>query len=84
MKDRVRAVILIGETRLEFSKIFSAFKMIEASDLDDAVRKAYKNSEVGDAIVLSPACASFDMFRSFEQRGDVFRELVAKLKKETV
>jgi UDP-N-acetylmuramoylalanine--D-glutamate ligase len=79
MEDRVRAVILIGETTQEFAKIFGSFKQAEATDLDDAVRKAYSFSQEGDAIILSPACASFDMFKSFEHRGDVFREAVGKL-----
>ena len=79
MVDRVRAVILIGETKPEFAKIFANFTHSEALDLDDAVRKAYSLSQDGDAILLSPACASFDMFKSFEHRGDVFRESVNKL-----
>jgi UDP-N-acetylmuramoylalanine--D-glutamate ligase len=81
MEDRVRAVILIGETKQEFAEIFSSFKNSQASDLEEAVRKAFSFSQDGDAIVLSPACASFDMFKNFEHRGDVFRESVDRLGK---
>ncbi|HEY1405196.1 MAG TPA: UDP-N-acetylmuramoyl-L-alanine--D-glutamate ligase [Spirochaetota bacterium] len=80
MKDKVRAVVLIGETKEEFSKLFSSFVMRTATTLDDAVNASIELSREGDAIVLSPACASFDMFTSFEDRGDKFRESVERLK----
>ncbi|MBA0791830.1 hypothetical protein Gohar_016380 [Gossypium harknessii] len=48
---------------------------IQATNLKDAVEQARKMAKHGDAIVLSPACASFDEFRNFEHRGMVFREL---------
>ena len=47
--------------------------------LDDAVRSAAADSEAGDTVLLSPACASFDQFRDFEDRGDQFRDLVGAL-----
>ena len=57
--------------------------LIQAGDLEHAVRAAYedaRNSTAPDPVVLlSPACASFDQFRDFEHRGDVFRELVRQL-----
>jgi UDP-N-acetylmuramoylalanine--D-glutamate ligase len=83
MKGRVRGVILIGETTEEFSRIFGEFRTDVASDMDDAVKKAFAMSEPGDTVILSPACASFDMFKSFEHRGDVFREDVHRMMKET-
>jgi UDP-N-acetylmuramoylalanine--D-glutamate ligase len=49
--------------------------------MDEAVAAAMKASREGDVIILSPACASFDMFSNFEERGDVFREAVEKLKR---
>ncbi|MGN6059142.1 MAG: UDP-N-acetylmuramoyl-L-alanine--D-glutamate ligase, partial [Sphingomicrobium sp.] len=47
--------------------------------LERAVREAAGEAEAGDTVLLSPACASFDQFRDFEQRGDKFRELVGAL-----
>ena len=47
--------------------------------LEIAVREAAQDSEAGDTVLLSPACASFDQFRDFEDRGDQFRELVRGL-----
>jgi UDP-N-acetylmuramoylalanine--D-glutamate ligase len=82
MRGKVRGVVLIGETRAEFARLFRDFEIREADNLDDAVRAAVDVSHEGDAVVLSPACASFDMFRSFEHRGDSFRESVARFDKD--
>lgn len=79
MKGKVRGVVLIGETTAEFRPLFSGFNMREAGSLDDAVRQAVEISEPGDAVILSPACASFDMFNSFEHRGDSFRDSVKRV-----
>lgn len=81
LKGKVRALVLIGETKDEFSMLFSDFMQTTASDMNDACAKALELSEEGDAILLSPATASFDMFKSFEHRGDVFREAYFRLLK---
>jgi len=52
---------------------------IEATTMDDAVKIAFSNAKEGDAVLLSPACASFDMFNDFNHRGDTFKEIVKKL-----
>lgn len=57
------------------------FSIIEAQNMKDAFCQAYKFALPGDVILLSPACASFDEFSSFEHRGEVFKELVKDLKK---
>jgi UDP-N-acetylmuramoylalanine--D-glutamate ligase len=54
-----------------------AYPVIDATDMHDAVRKATELTGTGDAVVLSPACASYDMFQNFMHRGRVFREAVA-------
>jgi UDP-N-acetylmuramoylalanine--D-glutamate ligase len=79
MKDRVRGLVLIGETTPEFAPLFAAFNPRAAAGLDDALRISLELSNEGDIVLLSPACASFDMFRSFEHRGDEFRAAFARL-----
>jgi UDP-N-acetylmuramoylalanine--D-glutamate ligase len=80
-RGRVRAVVLIGADREPLRRAFDAagIPAREASDMADAVRIARAEARSGDAIVLSPACASFDMFRNFEHRGDVFRDVVREV-----
>jgi UDP-N-acetylmuramoylalanine--D-glutamate ligase len=48
--------------------------------MTDAVQRAFDAAEAGDAVLLAPACASFDMFRSFEHRGQVFKDAVNEIK----
>lgn len=76
---KARCIVLIGESSDIFSGIFRDFNTVKASSMEDAVAKAMKNSEEGDIILLSPACASFDMFSSYEERGRVFKECFKKL-----
>ncbi len=75
----IRALILIGESSAEFSRIFGELNHVRASSLEDAIKKAMQQSSEGDIVLLSPACASFDMFNSYEERGERFREYVNKL-----
>jgi UDP-N-acetylmuramoylalanine--D-glutamate ligase len=51
----------------------------ECNTLENALNQAAKDSQAGDTVLLSPACASFDQFKDFEQRGDRFRDLVGAL-----
>ena len=53
--------------------------IVSTDKISDAVSSAYKISKPGDVVLLSPACASFDLFKSFEDRGDQFKEEVRKL-----
>jgi len=77
-----RAVVLIGRDREAIAAAVAGtgVALRRAADLDEAVRTAFDMSEPGDAVMLSPACASFDMFRNYEQRAEVFRAAVQKLK----
>lgn len=77
--EKARCVVLIGESTEMFSGIFSGFNVVHASSMEDAVLKSVKNSEEGDMILLSPACASFDMFTSYDERGKVFKDCVKRL-----
>lgn len=75
-----RAVIAFGEAAERFRRdLGAAVDLRVASSLDDAVTLAQATAAGGDAVLLSPACPSFDQFRDFEQRGDSFKEMVAEL-----
>ncbi len=79
-----KAVVCFGEATPRFLDAFANssapqdFSCLTANHLEDALDTALKIASSGDIIVLSPACASFDEFASYRQRGDVFKELVAK------
>jgi UDP-N-acetylmuramoylalanine--D-glutamate ligase len=53
---------------------------LRAPDFREAVLMAHRCARSGDVVLLSPACASWDMFKSYEERGDLFREIVNSLK----
>jgi UDP-N-acetylmuramoylalanine--D-glutamate ligase len=83
--DSAKKVILIGEAAERFKAALESCDyrdMVDASSLDDAVRKAFSVASSGDKVLLSPACASFDMFNDFEQRGKMFKQIVGELKNE--
>lgn len=83
VSDRVRHLILIGETASEMEGVFEDCTTItHARSMEDAVKCAYDFSEPGDVVLLSPACASFDMFDDYAHRGDVFSNAVKRLVKE--
>ncbi|MEK6577323.1 MAG: UDP-N-acetylmuramoyl-L-alanine--D-glutamate ligase [Nitrospirota bacterium] len=74
---KVKGLILIGEARGLLRSAFDGITDIaEAEDMSDAVRLARERGRMGDIVLLSPGCASFDMFRNYEERGRVFREIV--------
>jgi UDP-N-acetylmuramoylalanine--D-glutamate ligase len=79
-RERVRRLVLIGEDAPAIEQELGRAAPCEhAADLADAVRKAYAASEPGDTVLLAPACASYDMFQSFEHRGEVFKQEVGAL-----
>ncbi|OQX64061.1 MAG: UDP-N-acetylmuramoyl-L-alanine--D-glutamate ligase [Desulfococcus sp. 4484_241] len=80
IRECVRAVILIGETKSRIrASINGSVPMWDAQTMEDAVGKAYEIAEPGDAVLLSPACASFDMYESYAHRGDDFCRAVKRL-----
>ncbi|MBU0730695.1 MAG: UDP-N-acetylmuramoyl-L-alanine--D-glutamate ligase [Proteobacteria bacterium] len=82
VKARVKSMYLIGEARSSMSREFKDVTAVYAAEsLEDAVCQAGAAAKSGDSVLLSPACASFDMFRSYVHRGEVFRAAVAGLVK---
>lgn len=80
VKDKVKALILIGEAKQKIAKALGdVVPFYFESDMKTAVLKAKSLAQSGDVVLLSPGCASFDMFRNFEHRGEVFKEIVNSL-----
>ncbi len=82
IKRKVKRLILIGEAKRQMLEELSGFAdTTEASDMDEAVKIAAESASSGDSVLLSPMCASFDMFKDYKHRGDVFKQAVINLKK---
>ena len=80
VSERVRQMILIGEDAPAIERdLGSAAPFEHVSDMHDAVRRGFAAAKPGDVVLLAPACASFDMFESFEHRGRVFKDEVLNL-----
>ncbi|WP_026689997.1 UDP-N-acetylmuramoyl-L-alanine--D-glutamate ligase [Alteribacter aurantiacus] len=77
----VHGVVTYGETKEKISRVAkdTGAKVIEVNTLDEAVPKAYELSNEGDVLLLSPACASWDQFKTFEERGDRFMAAIEKI-----
>ncbi len=83
-KNKIQGIVAIGEAK---EKIFNAlgqtFPVLFAETMEEAVRKCFELAHPSETVLLSPGCASFDMFENFEHRGRVFKEAVASLKNGT-
>jgi UDP-N-acetylmuramoylalanine--D-glutamate ligase len=81
LRQRVKRVYTIGAAagKIESQIVFPKNEIVHAETLENAVRKANAVAEPGDVVLLAPACASFDQFKNYEQRGKVFKEIVATL-----
>ena len=78
--EKVKKIYAIGSSADKVFNFFHKEVKVEISKtLEDAVRAANKEARNGDIVLLSPACASFDMFENYEHRGRVFKEAVNKL-----
>ena len=81
---RAKAAVLIGESREAMRSAWSLFTTCHlAEDLEEAVRIAVELSESGDVVLLSPACASFDLFTGYAHRGECFKAIVEELTNTT-
>jgi UDP-N-acetylmuramoylalanine--D-glutamate ligase len=81
VNEKVKAIVCLG---INNEPIINAFgncvdTILETRSMEDAVQQAYKLAEKGDAVLLSPACASFDLFENYEDRGRQFKEAVRNL-----
>ncbi|MDR1883144.1 MAG: UDP-N-acetylmuramoyl-L-alanine--D-glutamate ligase [Prevotella sp.] len=81
VKDKVRALVFLGVDNSKLHRFFNGKmeKIEDASSMKDAVQKAYGLAREGDTVLLSPCCASFDLFENYEDRGNQFKECVRKL-----
>lgn len=84
LKQRVKRVYTIGAAAEKIESQIVSQKnggpeVVQAGTLESAVKRAAAVAEPGDVVLLAPACASFDQFRSFEHRGEVFKRIVASL-----
>jgi UDP-N-acetylmuramoylalanine--D-glutamate ligase len=84
VKQNARAVVLIGRDGPQIGKTLgdTGVPLLQAKTLEEAVQLASKVAQEGDAVLLSPACASFDMFRNYAHRAEVFVQAVRQLQKE--
>jgi UDP-N-acetylmuramoylalanine--D-glutamate ligase len=81
VEKNVKATVLIGEAAGKIEKeLKDVTKCMHAISMEDAVKQARACAKSGDVVLLSPACASFDMFDNYEHRGRVFKEIVMGLK----
>ena len=81
VESKVKAIIFLGK---DSSKIQSNFKtIVEDIFVTDSMKKAVEHSfsiaDSGDKVLLSPACASFDLFKNYEERGDIFKSCVLEI-----
>ena len=84
IEKSVRKIITIGEDASNIeNQLQNHAEIIRAEDMKEAVVKGYEAAEKDDAILLAPACASFDMFKSYEERGTIFKREVADLTAKT-
>lgn len=81
LRERPRGVVLIGEAADRIAALMAG-GFQRAESMPEAVRRARETARPGDAVILAPACSSFDMFEDYEHRGEVFRESVRSLQSE--
>ncbi|HEY4539081.1 MAG TPA: UDP-N-acetylmuramoyl-L-alanine--D-glutamate ligase [Faecalibacter sp.] len=81
VKSKVKAIVCLGADNTKIVDFFSPFipTIVETNTMKDCVEQSSKLAENGDVVLLSPACASFDLFSGYEDRGNQFKEQVKKL-----
>ncbi len=79
LRQRVKRVYTIGAAAAKIESQIKGTEVVHAETLENAIRKAHAVGQPGDVVLLAPACASFDQFKNYEQRGRVFKEIVRGL-----
>ncbi|WP_405383740.1 UDP-N-acetylmuramoyl-L-alanine--D-glutamate ligase [Maribacter sp. LLG6340-A2] len=81
VREKVKAIICLGENNEKIKDVFgnAVDLLVETYAMEEAVKVAYKIAERGDTVLLSPACASFDLFENYEDRGNQFKNCVRNL-----
>jgi UDP-N-acetylmuramoylalanine--D-glutamate ligase len=80
LEAKAHAALLIGAAAAKIAdQLQGAVPLLELKTLDAAIAYAYEHGKPGDTVLLAPACASFDQFKSFEHRGEVFKQIVNQL-----
>ena len=81
VREKVKAIVCLGVDNRKITDAFSNVVdvMVETSSMAEAVKVAQKLAEKGDTVLLSPACASFDLFENYEERGKQFKNAVQNL-----
>ena len=81
VKEKVKAIICLGVDNAPIQEALSNYTpvMVDTSNMKDAVQAAFQHATKGDVVLLSPACASFDLFKNYEDRGKQFKEAVKEL-----
>ena len=81
VKEKVKLLICMGVDNKKLIESFSPIcEVVDTHSLDETMEVAYRRAEKGDVVLLSPCCASFDLFKNYENRGEMFKEKVKKLK----
>lgn len=86
VKEKVKTLICLGTDNSKLKDFFGGIvpTILETQSVEELVHMALREAQKGDVVLLSPACASFDLFRNYEDRGDQFRKAVSNLKKENI
>ena len=81
MREKVKAIVCLGVDNAKIHKAFDGMvkNIVDASSMAEAVKSAYYLARNGDTVLLSPACASFDLFENYEDRGHQFKQEVRNL-----
>jgi len=81
VREKVKAIVCLGADNTKIVETFKSVMpiIVETKGAEEAVKVAYKLAEIGDNVLLSPACASFDLFKNYEDRGNQFKEAILNL-----